>query len=596
MSQHNRINEESLYKLMGDIDPDIIADAAKPVPLRQKRGFKIALIAAVLAFCMLLTPVAGAFALAAIYVRNSTTPGGDDEGTTENDKTGIFSGGLVGELVGGVNWGALGDAIGKDGNVDWGAVFDALQGKDPTSSETIGLVGYEAVKQDDGSMKIVHFTAPNNETVIEIPETIAGTKVTAIGAGAFCDNNRITHVSIPDTVTLIEHNAFTNCANLLTVDMSDYVNEIGIGAFEGCTSLTSVDLPSSLRYIGDNAFANCENLTGISIPDGITRIPDYAFYGTAITEVTIPYSVQEIGYYAFANCAELSTVTFGSAVAISYIFGVEYIGAGAFEGTAISSITFPATLTDIYDIDFKECMNLESVIFEGNAPSVHHVPSDDKSAPDNKNAPDYTVYYMFSAQGFSEPEWNGYACKLLEYQTDSYVKTTMQRRYSLVPWLRQEIIPDVTQPASQAVTVLDSYNRYQAYADVLPGTHYSREYFQEYAIVLIKVKHTSYEQVTGLAGIGGQLYTTGGIYYLSLNPVVTMEYTANDVDAPGGNEALNDVRYTYVVAEVRRSDIRTDDVTRVGEVIVYDKDTQSESVYHRGLLDFMNDRNPKDGK
>ncbi len=594
MRKDTRINEEALYELIGDIDPDIIADAAKPVPLRQKRGFKLAVIAAVLAFCMLLTPVAGAFALAAIYVGSSTTPGGDNQGTTENDKTGIFSGGLVGELVGGVNWGALGDAIGKDGNVDWGAVFDALQGKDPTSSETIGIVGYEAVKMDDGSMKIVHFTAPNNETVIEIPENISGIKVTAIGAGAFCDNNRITHVSIPDTVTLIENNAFTNCANLLTVDMSDYVNGIGIGAFEGCTSLTAIDLPSTLQYIGDNAFANCKNLTGISIPDGITRIPDYAFYGTAITEVTIPSSVLEIGYYAFANCSELSTVTFGSAVAISYIFGVEYIGAGAFEGTAISSITFPATLTDIYDIDFKECMNLESVIFVGNAPYVHHVPSDDKSAPDNKNAPDYTVYYMIGAQGFAEPEWNGYACKLLEYQTDSYVKTTMQRRYSLVPWLRQEIIPDVTQPASQAVTVLDSYNRYQAYADVLPGTHYSREYFQEYAIVLIKVKHTSYEQVTGLAGIGGQLYTTGGIYYLSLNPVVTMEYTATDVDSPTGNE--NDVRYTYVVAEVRRSDIRTDDVTRVGEVIVYDRDTQSESVYHRGLLDFMNDRNPKDGK
>ena len=420
---------------------------------------------------------------------------------------------------------------------------------------------------------------------------------------AFCDNNRITHVSIPDTVTLIENNAFTNCSNLLTVDMSDYVTEIGIGAFEGCTSLTAIDLPSTLQYIGDNAFASCKNLTGISIPDGITRIPDYAFYGTAITEVTIPSSVLEIGYYAFANCAELREITFDTAVVslssnpTPRVMGVEYIGEGAFENTAISSITFPATLTDIYDIDFKECMNLESVIFEGNAPTVHKQPNDDKSAPDNKNAPDYTVYYMFGAQGFSEPEWNGYACKLLEYQTDSYVKTTMQRRYTLVPWLREEIIPDVTQPASQAVTVLDSYNRYQAYADVLPGDHYNHEYFQEYAIVLIKVKHTSDEHVTGLAGIGGQLYTTGGIYYVSLNPVVKMEYTATDVDAPGGNEiTADDVHYTYIVAEVRRSDIRTDNVSRVGEVIVYDKDTQSESVYHRGLLDFMNDRNPKDGK
>ena len=587
------MKQDKLYELMGDIDPDIIADAAKPIPLRQKRGFKLALIAAVLAFCMLLTPVAGAFALAAIYVGNNAAQGGDKDDAAADDKTDIFSGGLVGELIGGVNWGALGDAIGKDGNVDWGAIFDVLQGKEPTSSETIGMVGYEAVKLDDGSMKIVNFTTQSNETVIEIPETIAGAKVTAIGKGAFSDNGSVTHISIPDTVTLIESNAFTNCFNLLTVDMSNYVTEIGIGAFEGCFSLTSIDLPKTLQYIGERAFACCGNLTNIRIPEGIGYIPDKAFCHTAITEITIPSSVQTIGDYAFAWCTELGSVTFETATN-SNAAGIKYIGASAFESTTITSITFPYTLTDLYDIDFKECMNLESVIFEGNAPTVHKSPSADKSAPDNKNAPDYTVYYMLGAQGFSEPEWNGYACKLLEYQTDSYVKTTMQRRYSLVPWLRQEIIPDITQPASQAVTVLDSYNRYQAYADVLLGKHYNHEYFQEYAIVLIKVKHTSYEQVTGLAGIGGQLYTTGGIYYVSLNPVVKMEYTATDVDAPGGNE--NDVRYTYVVAEVRRSDIRTDNVSRVGEVIVYDKDTQSESVYHRGLLDFMNDRNPKDGK
>ena len=592
------MKQDKLYELMGDIDPEIIADAAKPVPFRQKRGFKLALIAAVLAFCMLLTPVAGAFALAAIYVGNSTPPGGDDEGTTENDKTGIFSGGLVGELVGGVNWGALGDAIGKDGNVDWGAIFDVLQGKDPVSSETIGMVGYEAVKLDDGSMKIVHFTAPNNETVIEIPENISGIKVSSIGKYAFQDNDGITHVSIPDTVTLIESGAFSGCSSLLTVDMSDYVTVISEGAFDGCTSLTTIDLPKTLQYLGDNAFANCTHLAKIRIPNGITRIPDFAFYNTAITEVTIPSSVKEIGAFAFARCAALTTINlsdYGSLISSSasstfYAPTLETIGESAFDGTAITTLTIPESVKELYNIDFSECYMLESVIFMGDAPTVVKAPTHDK------NSPSYTVYYRIGSYGFYQSAWSGYDCQPIEYQTDSYVKTTMQRRYTLVPWLRVEIIPNVTHPASQAVTVLDSYIRYQAYSDVLPGDHYNHEYFQEYAIVLIKVKHTSDEHVTGLAGIGGQLYTTGGIYYLSLNPVVKMEYTATDVDAPGGNETTNDVHYTYIVAEVRRSDIRTDNVSRVGEVIVYDKDTQSESVYHRGLLDFMNDRNPKDGK
>ena len=48
-----------------EIDPEIVAAADQPVPFRQKRGFKLMLIAAVLAFVLLLTPIAGAFALMA---------------------------------------------------------------------------------------------------------------------------------------------------------------------------------------------------------------------------------------------------------------------------------------------------------------------------------------------------------------------------------------------------------------------------------------------------------------------------------------------------------------------------------------------------
>ena len=46
------MREDKFYELMGEIDPEIIAAADSPVPFRQKRGFKIALIAAVLAFAI----------------------------------------------------------------------------------------------------------------------------------------------------------------------------------------------------------------------------------------------------------------------------------------------------------------------------------------------------------------------------------------------------------------------------------------------------------------------------------------------------------------------------------------------------------------
>lgn len=586
------MREDKFYELMGEIDPEIIAAADRPVPFRQKRGFKLALIAAVLAFAMLLTPVAGAFAWVGYKIATSDT-NPDTGNDVESDSQGFLSGGLVGELFGDVNWGAIGDAVGKDGNVKWYEIFDALQGKEPVSSETIGMVGYEAIKLDDGTMKIVNFTASSNETVIEIPETIAGAKVSTIGEGAFKGNQNLTHVSIPDTVTVIEQAAFYGCTNLLTVYLGEGIQEIGEEAFLYCSSLTDINLPDTLHTIGMNAFGKCESLAKIDLPTGLTEISANAFYATPLTEISIPATVISIGDYAFANCSELSEVTFESmalspgAIGVTDLnkyFGVEYIGAGAFEGTAISSITFPSTLTDIYDIDFKGCMNLEQVIFTGNAPTVHKEPSADKSAPDNKNAPDYTVYYMIGANGFTRPGWNGYTSRLLGIQTEQFVLDHMDEYiYSEVRMYNVEVLGQLGLSGLDEVTVIDSYGEYEAFSHVLTSERYNSDYFEEFAIVLIKVEQASSEQVLGLAGLCGQFYTTGGKYYLGLYPVVK-------IDGPNGDQDTTDDQFsTYVIAEVQRSDIRTDNVIRVGEVYAYEIDSKGASQYHKGFLESIYD-------
>ncbi len=581
------MNDEKLYELIGDIDPDIIAEANAPVPFHHKRGFRLALIAAVLAFVMLLTPVAGAFALAVGYfaMRDDTNDSGETQNPTQDDaEQNLAPGGLVGELFGDIDWGGIKDAIGKDGNVNWGAILDVLQGKEPMPSETIGHNVYKSVKLDDGTMKIVEFATGYNETVIEIPETIAGAKVTAIGEGAFKDNPNITHVSIPDTVTVIEQAAFFNCANLLTVDLGEGVQEIGEEAFLYCSSLTAINLPDTLHTLGMNAFGKCESLTKIDLPTGLIVISDYVFYGTPITEISIPSTVVSIGNYAFANCSELSKITFDTAaVALSSkpdirVMGIEYVGEGAFESTAISTITFPFTLTDIYDIDFKGCMELEEVIFKGDAPTVHKEPSADKSAPDNLNSPDYTVYYMLGSQGFSEPEWHGYASKLMAYQTEQFVKNRFKRElYTEVPMYNVEVLGDLSLSGLDEVTVLDSYKEYEAFSHVLTSARYDREYFEEFAIVLIHVQQCSSEQVLGLAGLGAQLYNYGGVSYLGLYPVVKFDC--------GQGDMTTDIFSTYVLAEVQRSDIRTDNIRRAGSVYAYDIHTQSSSAYHPGLID-----------
>ncbi|MBQ7380033.1 MAG: leucine-rich repeat domain-containing protein [Clostridia bacterium] len=581
------MTDMEFLQILSGIDEDLVTQADRPVPFRKKRGFKIALIAAVLAFILLITPVAGAFALAIKHftqqdaINNPNEPQAPTQDDVQQD---VMPGGLVGELFGGIDWNGLKETIGNDGNMNWGAILDVLLGKDKISSAT-GEFEFSSIQLDDGTVMITEYYL-QNESIVTIPAEYMGAKVTAIGEGAFKDNHNITHVSIPDTVTVIEQAAFSNCANLLTVDLGEGVQEISGEAFAYCSSLTSITLPSTLKKLGENAFVKCESLTKIDLPTGLTEISAYAFYGIPITEISIPATVISIGDYAFANCSELSKITFDTTAVVlsskpaTQVMGVEYVGAGAFESTAISTITFPYTLTNIYDIDFKGCMELEEVIFTGNAPTVHKEPSADKSAPDNQNAPDYTVYYMLNSQGFTKPEWHGYTCELMAYQSEQFVLKRFKREhYTEVPMYNVEVLGGLSLSGLDEVTVLDSYKEYEAFSHMLTSTRYNREYFEEFAIVLIQVEQCSSEQVLGLAGIGAQLYTTGGVYYLGLYPVVKFDCGVE------GQDMTDDIFNTYVLAEVKRSDIRTDDVTRVGSVYAYDIHTQSSSAYHPGLID-----------
>lgn len=574
------MNQEKLYELLGDIDPDMIAAANKPIPFYHKRSFRIALIAAVLACTVALTTVAGAFTLALGSGVLSPDPGKDDSPTDTNDAPSKQPGGLAGELFD-MDWGALMDAFGSGGAVNWQDVLAALQGNSGNNHLLEGNV-YKSAKQEDGTVKIVEIITSSGQTVIEIPETLAGGQVTTIGEGAFKGNSDITHVSIPDTVTTIENGAFCGCTNLTTVDLSENVQKIGEHAFSDCISLTEVDLPTTLQWLGEYAFANCDALTSLKMYEGIKEIPDYAFYGTAIKSVFIPPSVVRIGDYAFAQCHDLENVSFtdpsiisasSSIISMAIQPQLESIGASAFDATAISNLSIPSTVTDMYDVDFDECWNLQFVSFSGNAPTVQLVPTHDKSSPA------YTVYYMFGAQGFSEGQWYGYTCQQFKISTDqSILRQFKKHLYSEITILRTEVLGQRNLSGVDSdVTVLDSYKEYQQFAHVLTSERYDPAYFREYAIVLIRVSHASSETVLGLSGLGAQLYTTGGKYYLGLYPVVQMNNLTGNHNG--------DLLYTYLIAEVQRSEIRTDDVIRVGDIYTYDITTNRGSLYHKGIFE-----------
>ena len=169
----------------------------------------------------------------------------------------------------------------------------------------------------------------NNELVTDltIPDS-----VTTIGAYAFDCCSSLTRVTIPDSVTTIGSCVFSNCSNLTSITIPDSVTTIGGYAFYGCKSLTSITIPDSVTTIERYAFAYCDSLTSITIPDSVTMIDSGTFRGCInLTSVTIPNSISTIGIYAFDDCSSLT------------------------------SVTIPDSVTEIEDRAFCDCSSLTSI-------------------------------------------------------------------------------------------------------------------------------------------------------------------------------------------------------------------------------------------
>ena len=212
-----------------------------------------------------------------------------------------------------------------------------------------------------------------------------------IGAEAFKDNDNITKIVIPASVTQISERAFINCTALEEVyfvnekhrvdengnivQYDENWNELPAGqtgqvidwadlsmiyesAFYGCPKLRKVDF-SNVKTItvAHYAFADCVSLSEVVDMPSIGTMHHYAFANTALKSVDLT-GLHMSGEYVFENCKELASIEVGKFTAIG-----KYMFAGC---TALRN---PITIctTKVGEGAFKGCVNLSGVKFQSPA-------------------------------------------------------------------------------------------------------------------------------------------------------------------------------------------------------------------------------------
>ncbi len=203
---------------------------------------------------------------------------------------------------------------------------------------------------------------------------------------AFGECTKLVNVTISEGIERLDY-SFYGCTSLQSIAIPKTVKYIGWSTFASCTNLTSAIVYNPSAEISDDAFANCPRLklygkagstaqayaakfnlwfeaidisdtntfeytvnqdntvtvTGylgsqvnVSIPktiDGkpVTKIASRAFYNKPIFSVTSQADITHIGEYAFYGCVYLINVSLKDTL--------RFVGAGAFEGTALYNNT-----------------------------------------------------------------------------------------------------------------------------------------------------------------------------------------------------------------------------------------------------------------
>ena len=215
----------------------------------------------------------------------------------------------------------IGDGVTSIGDC---AFYSCTSLSNITIGESVTSIGYEAFYGCE-HLTDIYITDITKWCKIKFDDTSNPLSISG-KANLYIDDEFVSELTIPNSVTSIGNYAFYNCKGLSSVKIGDGVTSIGDYAFCSCTSLSNITIGESVTSIGKCAFYSCTSLTELEIPFSVKSIEYSAFDScTGLTSVKIGDNVTDIGYGAFVNCTSLTSVTIPDSVTS--------IGFAAFDGS-----------------------------------------------------------------------------------------------------------------------------------------------------------------------------------------------------------------------------------------------------------------------
>lgn len=206
--------------------------------------------------------------------------------------------------------------------------------------------------------KLASITLPNSVTYLgeNNPTSIEG-------SGVFEGCESLTSFTFPSSYASRNLPSFTfkNCKNLATINWNGYnPKRLNSCAFWDCDKITWSQIPQSVEELGDNCFYLCDALTSVDL-SRIKKMDTGVFWATPLTSVEWPAAVTEIPANTFRACGQLTTIK-GIPGQPGAWDNITKIGEDAFnQCTALTTIKLPAELKTIDAQAFRTCINLATV-------------------------------------------------------------------------------------------------------------------------------------------------------------------------------------------------------------------------------------------